>query len=180
MRMSIRNPLPAIVGFVLLLLLSSQALACRCAGKMPLKQAYHRAATVVVGKVIDLQGDPYGLSGATAVIAVRRAWKSGVMSEIRVHTSTTCAFDFKADGEYLLFLTQDGGHDRYTVRKCTGGRPLQRADAAIRWLERHAREATIDRCRRAEGRANEATPDSMPDSMVAPHSAVTHKPCTDI
>ena len=126
----------AVCALFLLFALPAAGIACRCAGPISPSTAYQRAQAVVVGKVLDLKGDR-DKEGATARIAVSRAWKQRVDAEVEVFTSTTCAFDFQVGEEYLLYLYESPKTKGYTTKKCLGNQTVVQAGKSLAWLERH-------------------------------------------
>ena len=131
-----------VTGFVLLLTLSMPSLACRCVEDVAPATAYRQASVVVQGQVQAVRGD-ITREGATAKIRVTKTWKKPVRAEIEISTSTTCAFEFRVDEEYLLYLQLSPDGARYVTKRCLGNQPIVEAQKALGWLQRHGVPATV-------------------------------------
>ena len=81
--------------------------------------------------------------GSTAVLRPSRAWKQNVEAELEVHTATTCAFDFKPDQDYLLYLHRSANTGRLSTHACMGNREAPQAQPSMDWLQRYGRTAEI-------------------------------------
>lgn len=133
--MPARNLLP----FVTLLaatFAADVAHACRCIAPKTPEQAFARADAVVLGEVVDVDGNFEAEGGAIATLKVRNAWKADVPATLRVETRTTCAFDFRAGATYLVYLSRSGSRTAYTTTICDGNLPVGRAGTALDWLSR--------------------------------------------
>ena len=119
--------------------------ACRCLEPANTARAYRNAAAVVRASVSSVEGVGDSPTGAQAVITVKEAWKTDITEELKVSTSTTCAFDFHPDSEYLLYLYPGSEKGQWITRICVGNRPVTEAAKSLNWLRRHARKASIQR-----------------------------------
>ncbi len=117
------------------------ALACRCVEPTSTAKAYRSADIVVQATVQSVDGVGDAPGGARARLRVGQAWKADVAAEVDVQTSTTCAFDFKAGQEYLLYLRREHAAAPLTTRICMGNLPAAQADRALQWLRRNGRSA---------------------------------------
>jgi hypothetical protein len=126
-----------------LLWLSGRAEACRCAATLSPRSSYLRAHVVVVGKVQKVVGDING-AGTNTTLAVSQAWKKRVKREIGVVTNTTCAFEFIAGREYVLFLYETPGAPAYYTSKCVGNREISGARRLLAWLKQHGVMVQVD------------------------------------
>ena len=138
--MTLRAVIPAV--FLLLLALPVTSFACRCAGSLPPAAAYRLADTVVLGKTTAVSGD-INREGLTATVRVMQVWKRTVSPEIVVSTTTTCAFSFQANQEYLLYLSWEPHSGRYTTKACVGNQLIAAADQALRWLKKYGRSVAL-------------------------------------
>ena len=126
-----------------LLLHSAPGFACRCAGPLSPETAYGQADLVVLGETLSVDGDPYGKGGAEVCVAVDRAWKQATPTKVRIRTSTSCAFDFKAGEAYLLYLRRAEDGDHYVARACQGNEIAAEASVKLQWLDAQAEPASI-------------------------------------
>ena len=129
------------LGLLVLVAALQPALACRCLEPASTAKAYRSADIVVRAKVQSVDGVGDAPGGARAHLLVEQAWKADVAAEIDVKTSTTCAFDFQAGQDYLLYLSRDRQADQLTTRMCVGNQPAARADNALQWMHKHGRSA---------------------------------------
>jgi len=127
---------------------ASAAFACRCREPKSTQEAYDNARAVIIAKVVELQADARG-DGVTAVLLVTHAWKQDLPARLIVVSATTCKYDLKPGGDYLLFLGHDPkmlrGADpkTFTTGICLGNETLAAADKAIQWLNNHGRASSI-------------------------------------
>ncbi|MBC7900883.1 MAG: hypothetical protein H7070_12620 [Saprospiraceae bacterium] len=114
---------------------TSVAFACRCQSAS-LRTYYNRADVVVVAKVSSVSTDARQMT--TAKLAVSNVWKKDMTGQIEAITGSSCAFDFKEDGEYLVYLraTPDG---KMSTMQCQGNLPFNRAGKAKTWLKRYGK-----------------------------------------
>jgi hypothetical protein len=82
------------------------------------------------------------VDGAEVTIEVSQAWKSDVPSTILVSTGTDCAFSFRGNGSYLLFLVRDAAGGLSTER-CMGNRDLEKAQSFLAWLRKNGRAGKV-------------------------------------
>lgn len=129
---------------------SAQSYACRCVNPPTPKAAYEQADLVLLGEATTVEGDPYAKGGAMVHVDITKAWKQAVPKAIKVSTSTSCAYDFKAGERYLLYLRKAEGRDCYIARACQGSARESDADAALQWLRDHARPSS-ERTKAQEG-----------------------------
>jgi len=124
----------AAIAFGISLAAADDAWACRCPASVSPATAYKRAHVVVTGKVASVQPLPQQ-QGTNAIVTVSTNWKKKVASEISVSTETTCAYNFEAGSEYLLYLfeTKDGN---YYTSLCAGNQPLAAAAKSMTWLRK--------------------------------------------
>ena len=117
------------------------ALACRCGAELSPMAAYKRAHSVVIGEVSEVKaGSEPGSSIATLTIS--HVWKKAVSREIRIHTSTTCAYAFHEGQQYVLYLypSRSGGY--YTSR-CVGNATLAEGRTKIAWLKHNGAVSSV-------------------------------------
>jgi len=74
--------------------------------------------------------NPFCPGGARAKLRVEAAWKADIASELTVNTRTTCAVDFQAGENYLIFLHREPTGELTTTIDM-GDRLLREADAAL-------------------------------------------------
>lgn len=121
---------------MLILGLPLDSFACRCVESMSPATAYQQAQVVISGRVLSVAGD-INQDGATARIQVLKSWKKSAPQAVAVSTRTTCAFDFHAGEEYLLYVQETAGAFSYTTKRCVGNLPLSQANKALEWLSKH-------------------------------------------
>jgi hypothetical protein len=133
-----------VVGLTICLLLALPALsfACRCAGSLSPADAYHLADVVLLGKTTAVSGD-INQEGLTAIVRVVQVWKQPVSPEIVISTTTTCAFSFRVNQDYLLYLSKDPQNGRYTTKACVGNQPIEAAEKALQWLKTHGKLVSL-------------------------------------
>lgn len=135
------------LGRVLVLLAlavgARQAIACRCLEPESTADAYGRAQVVVRATVLSVDGVGDSPGGARARLRVEEAWKADVPAEVVVSTSTTCAFDFHAGNEYLLYLYPGTEAGELTTRICVGNCLAANAEGALRWLRAHGDRSQV-------------------------------------
>jgi hypothetical protein len=138
-------------GRVLVLLVlafvAEQALACRCLEPASTADAYGRAHAVVRATVLTVDGVGDSPGGARARLRVDEAWKADIAGEVVVSTSTTCAFDFHAGNEYLLYLYPGPTAGEWSTRICVGNCLSADAEVALRWLRAHGDRAQVQAVR---------------------------------
>ena len=122
---------------------AQQVLACRCLEPASTADAYGRAHLVVRATVLAVDGVGDSPGGARAKLRVAEAWKTDVPSEVVVSTSTTCAFDFHAGSEYLLYLYPGSEPDQWSTRICVGNCLASTAEASLSWLHTHGKAARV-------------------------------------
>lgn len=127
---------------LLLLALPAASFACRCAGALSPADAYRLADVVLWGQTTAVSGD-INQEGLTATVRVARAWKQPISPEIIVSTTTTCAFSFRANQDYLLYLSIDPQSGRYTTKACVGNQPIAEAEKALQWLQEQGKPASL-------------------------------------
>lgn len=125
------------IPFLLIFLFATNVWACRCVNQIPISTFYAEADLVVLGKVVEIEGDFYGPSGGTAAIQVFGAWKMSVDRQpLLVHTDTSCAFHFEIEEEYLLFLHHDHtGIGKFETHMCLGNLRVIEAEKQLEWLK---------------------------------------------
>lgn len=132
----------------LALLWARPASACRCKDPPTTRAAYAAARAVVIAKVLELRADPSG-DGFAAILSVKQAWKTDVPAQLIVVSSTTCQYELKPEGEYLLYLTHDpkmltgSRPGTYTTGLCLGDRTLAKAGKPRSWLRAHGQGSAI-------------------------------------
>lgn len=134
---------------VLFAVTSTVAVACRCAG-LTTSAAYQQADLVVLGAATQVDGDPFGRGGASVRFEVDQAWKHSATSTIKIVTATSCAIDFKAGEQFLLFLRYDTGNSHYVARACQGSELAANSAHQQEWLNVHATAARIEKAEQAE------------------------------
>ena len=117
------------------------ALACRCAADLSPTAAYQRAEAVVIGEVSAVKADSEPGS-STATITISHAWKKAVSREIRVHTSTTCAYAFREGQQFVLYLYPSRSAGYYTSH-CVGNATLAEGGKKIAWLKRNGAVSSV-------------------------------------
>jgi hypothetical protein len=132
-----------VLALLVLVGVAQQAMACRCLEPESTADAYGRAQVVVRATVLSVDGVGDSPGGARARLRVEEAWKADVPGEIVVSTSTTCAFDFHAGNEYLLYLYPGPEAGELSTRICVGNCLVAEAGAALRWLSAHGRRAQL-------------------------------------
>ena len=132
-----------VLVLVVLAFVAEQALACRCLEPASTADAYGRAHVVVRATVLSVDGVGDSPGGARAQLRVAEAWKADVASEIVVSTSTTCAFDFQAGNDYLLYLYPGAEPGEYSTRICVGNCLAANAEDALRWLRTRGRGSQV-------------------------------------
>ena len=128
---------------MVLAFVAEQVLACRCLEPASTADAYGRAHVVVRATVLSVDGVGDSPGGARARLRVEEAWKADVAGEIVVSTSTTCAFDFQAGNEYLLYLYPGAQPSEYSTRICVGNCLAANAEGALRWLRTRGRGSQV-------------------------------------
>ena len=132
-----------VVAAAVCLFVVTPILACRCLEPASTEQAYENAQAVILASVDSVDGVGDSLAGARARLSVKEAWKSDVVCNIEVSTSTTCAFDFRPGNEYLLYLYSDKVSGQWNTRICVGNTPADGAAAALEWLRLKGLKAQI-------------------------------------
>lgn len=132
-----------VLVLVVLAFVAEQVLACRCLEPASTADAYGRAHVVVRATVLSVDGVGDSPGGARARLRVEEAWKADVAGEIVVSTSTTCAFDFQAGNEYLLYLYPGAQPSEYSTRICVGNCLAANAEGALRWLRTRGRGSQV-------------------------------------
>jgi hypothetical protein len=117
---------------------SAQALACRCVEPVAPKIAYRNASVAVRAEVVALRSD-VARDATTATLKVSQRWKGEVSQSIEVITDSTCAYPFENGREYVLFLQKDRGLPGYSTARCMGNQPIDKADPALKWLEKYGK-----------------------------------------
>ena len=128
---------------MLLLGLPAVSLACRCPDSISPTTAYQQADIVLLGKVMAVEGD-INREGATARISVSEVWKKKIQHEVSVSTATTCAFEFKLNEEYLLYLRESPDGKHYTTKKCVGNLPISEAGDVLNKLKHQGTPMEIE------------------------------------
>jgi MacB-like periplasmic core domain len=119
------------------------ALACRCREPGSTSKAYRDAQLVVRATVLSVEGEGDSPTGARARLRIEEAWKVETKAELVVTTRTTCAFDFEAGTEYLVYLTRPSVRSEWTTQICRGNLPVTKADSAVAWLRANAKKAAV-------------------------------------
>ncbi len=132
-----------VIAAVVLAVAAQQSLACRCLEPASTADAYGSATVVVRAKVLSVEGVGDSPGGARAQLRVEEAWKSAVPGEVVVSTSTTCAFDFRAGNEYLLYLYPGPAAGELSTRICVGNCLAADAKEALRWLRAHGKQSQV-------------------------------------
>ena len=143
--MLIKRALPAILVAATTQLAMTNAHACRCAGPQTLQRAFKTAEVVVLSEVLAVEGNFEAEGGAVATLKASKAWKASVPATLRVETRTTCAFDFRKGESYLVYLTRSNGRAPYSTTICSGNLRARDADAALEWLGRRTKPASVGR-----------------------------------
>ncbi len=132
-----------VLAALALAVVGQSALACRCLEPASTADAYRSATVVVRAKVLSVEGVGDSPGGARASLRVEEAWKADVPGEVVVSTSTTCAFDFHAGNDYLLYLYPGSVSGELITRICVGNCLAADAEAALRWLRAHGQKAQV-------------------------------------
>jgi hypothetical protein len=111
---------------VLLLLLSSELIACQCAGKIPFEEDYSQSASIVTGRVISRQVKTYhynkdGVNEKWTYfeykIQVKQTYKGEPVKILWVTTARktpACGMKFKIGKDYLIYAHHDERYGLYT------------------------------------------------------------------
>ena len=121
--------------FIFFIIYTTQSYACRCVGDLTPKEAYEKVDVILLGTAVTISGDPFQKGGAEINIDVAKVWKCSVPEEIKIFSSTSCAFDFKIGEQYLLYLTKVKGADYYVTNACQGNVLVSEADDKLNWLK---------------------------------------------
>jgi len=116
--------------FVSFSLATSISWACRC---VPLtsEQAYKKADEVIVATVIKLEDNKNSRKKVT--LEVHSSWKNKVDSLIQIYQEpSSCAFIFKTDSKYLLYLNKHGNNLYTSI--CAGNEDFSSASKKIDWI----------------------------------------------
>jgi hypothetical protein len=132
-----------VLVLLVLVFVAEQALACRCLEPASTADAYGKAQVVVRATVLSVDGVGDSPGGARARLRVEEAWKADVPAEMVVSTSTTCAFDFHAGNEYLLYLYPGPAAGEWSTRICVGNCLAADAEGALRWLRAQGERARV-------------------------------------
>jgi len=95
---------------------------------------------VVRVTVDDVVPMPSG-EGSTAVVSVKASWKTSSPARLIINTFTSCAFNWKTGGEYILFLIKES-NGLYSTDRCVGSR-LANDLKAIQWLNQHGKKMQV-------------------------------------
>lgn len=123
----------------LLLLSTTSASACSCAGGLPFIYFVTNADAIFSGKVVAQEASatptPYGGYPLFSTIAVAKIWKGHTQPTITVEESrnSTCIFGLELNKEYLLFATILNGDLHVDV--CGRNQPLATAERDIALLD---------------------------------------------
>jgi hypothetical protein len=121
------------------MLLPVASFACRCVEPEPPAPAYRNAAAVIVGTVTNIRQNAE--KTAIATVRVSQRWKKQLPDEIEVATvPTTCAFEFKPDMQYVLYVRELPNGGGYVTAKCRGNLPLSEAEKPLAWLKKNGAE----------------------------------------
>ncbi len=129
------------LGVFILFGLPAPTWGCRCSPTVPAKTAYHRAAIVVVAKVVKVVPDP-AIKGIAADLSVSEVWKTDLSPNITVRSGTSCRYEMKADTEYLLYLLKEPDGS-YSTSKCLGNSRLDVAQKALKWLRANGKPGKL-------------------------------------
>jgi len=129
--------------FIFFISYSAQSYACRCAGDLTPKEAYDNVDIVLLGTTATISGDPFKKGGAEINIDVAKVWKCSVPKVIKIFSSTSCAFDFKIDEQYLLYLKKVKGKDYYVTDICQGNVSASKAGEKLNWLRGNADSGSV-------------------------------------
>jgi hypothetical protein len=100
------------------LVISQQALACRCR-EPSIPTAFVRADAVAVGVISEVRDLRPG--DTRLAVSIEKSWKGSLANSIQVETGTTCKLAAQTGERYLLFLRRNRDGSYYT-RKCMGDR----------------------------------------------------------
>jgi len=128
---------------LVLVIVSTEAKACRCAGPHTPQTAYNTADGVAVADVVEVEGNFEAPGGALATVQVSKAWKAKLPPRFKVETRTTCAYDLRAGQTYLLYVTRSTGRAPYATTICRGNLLMRDASRALEWLDRHATPSRV-------------------------------------
>lgn len=132
-----------VIAALVLAVAAQQSLACRCLEPASTADAYGSATVVVRAIVLSVEGVGDSPGGARAQLRVEEAWKSAVPGDVVVSTATTCAFDFRAGNEYLLYLYPGPAAGELSTRICVGNCLAADAEEALRWLRAHGQQMQV-------------------------------------
>jgi hypothetical protein len=96
----------ASIVFVLILLASENAFACKCSNPPSVGQSFEQSAGVFYGSVesVEASGDEI-----LAEFRVEKSWKGADKDRVTVSTDrTSCGIDFKEGEKYYLFVDKNG------------------------------------------------------------------------
>lgn len=139
----IKNCLIKAVLFVFVITCATQSYACRCAGDLTLDEAYENVDVVLLGTATTISGSPFQKGGAEIKIDVTKVWKCSVPKEIKIFSSTSCAFNFKTGEQYLLYLNKDKAADYYVTSSCYGNVSISEAGGKLNWLKNNAEPGLV-------------------------------------
>ncbi len=126
--------------FGALLAYPSDALACSCAGGMPLCESFWKTPVVFSGEALEIKKIPNHLGSEyppdrLVKFRVHEAWRGGVSGVIEVHTGGglgDCGFDFQAGRRYLVFAHQS--KSQLSTGICSPTKLLDEATADLAYI----------------------------------------------
>ena len=133
---------------ILFVLMSGEALACRCEVP-PASKAYPSADAVVVAKALRVESK--NDQTQVVLLSISQAWKKDLPAQLTIDAGgKVCGFFFKEEQEYVVYL-KSGANAQYSTRNCVGNKylnnsqlPAHFAESAkrdIAWLKRHGKPA---------------------------------------
>lgn len=131
------------VLFIFVIAYATQSYACRCAGDLTPNEAFENVDVVLLGTATTVSGSPFQKGGAEIKIDVAKVWKCSIPKEIKIFSSTSCAFNFKIGEQYLLYLNKDKSADYYVTSSCYGNVSISEAGEKLNWLKNNAEPGLV-------------------------------------